>query len=160
MSFLESFGTTLTLKKFSLRWRPPQRRPRYFIIGRWGSYRGFAGNTFGLWWFFFEFFSNLPFLSISPLVLTGISYLWEAEACANRDHVGPWTIHASSFIRLSIHRRESELSPWHGRSKTKSGQKERHDVGSLSSSGRGEGWTFSRVERVYRGHRQLAEDRG
>lgn len=46
-----------------------------------------------------------------------------------RNHVGPSTSRdASSFIPLSIHRRESELSPWHGRSKTKSVQKKRCGV--------------------------------
>lgn len=152
VSFLESFGTTLTLKKFSLRWRPPQRRPRYFIIGRWGSYRGFAGNTFGLWFFFPIFFESFS-----------LSSCWRGYRIYERERrariATTWVCGRSTrpplssgylFIdeKASCHRDTDVRRQRAGKRRDTSGRC------------RGEGWTFSRVERVYRTRRQLAEDRG
>lgn len=154
VSFLESFGTTLTLKKFSLRWRPPQRRPRYFIIGRWGSYRGFAGNTFGLWFFFPIFFESFS-----------LSSCWRGYRIYERERrariATTWVCGRSTrpplssgylFIdeKASCHRDTDVRRQRAGKRRDTSGRCRR----------RGEGWTFSRVERVYRTRRQLAEDRG
>lgn len=76
-----------------------------------------------------ENFAALCFLIFIPRVFSISRHTSEADRVCiytYRNHVGPSTSRdASSFIPLSIHRRESELSPWHGRSKTKSVQKKR-----------------------------------
>lgn len=134
------FRDHLDVKKFTLV-ETTATSAEIFYYRRWGiggSYRGFAGNTFEFWFWvsfspriFKKFFSVFSLFYSSSLrfdleivVFTGVR---ESRPRGSVDD------DASSFIRLSIHRRESELSPWHGRSKTKSAQKERH-IGSLGQA--------------------------